>query len=254
VQKIKERCLERKVANLSKVSGQPEESVSGQIDRMSEIHRFSKTELDQFKVLYQGMSNTQMLRVFRDLRTRVYSRAQGQNFICMITSVVPKGGCSYVTKNLAAAIALDKTRTSLVVDANFYAPSMGELVVTEADQGLTDYLDSGTLGVESIVYASGIPRVRVIPVGGNTEGATERLSSVRMQAFLNELKTRYSDRYILLDAPSVGEYAAEARIMAGLCDFVILVVPYGKVTESQVKGAVDAIGEKCLAGLVFNYM
>jgi len=226
----------------------------GQIDRMSEIHRFSKTELDQFKLLYQGTSNTQMLKVFRDLRTRVYSQAQGQNFVCMLTSVVPDGGCSYVVKNLAAAIALDKTRTSLVVDANFYSPSMNELIVTEADTGLTDYLDNAQLGVESIVYASGIPRVRVIPVGGNTEGATERLSSRRMQAFLSELKTRYPDRYILLDAPSVSEYAAEARIMASLCDFIILVVPYGKVTESQVKASIDAIGEKRLAGVVFNYM
>jgi ATPases involved in chromosome partitioning len=246
--------LERKIASLSEVGVAAEASAGAQIDKMSEIHRFSKTELDQFKILYQGTSNTQMLKVFRDLRTRVYSRANSQNFICMLTSVMPDGGCSYVTKNLSAAIALDKTRTSLVVDANFYAPSMDELVVAESEVGLTDYLDNGTLGIESIVYASGIPRVRVIPVGGNTEGATERLSSRRMQAFLRELKERYPDRYILLDAPSVGEYAAEARIMASLCDFVLLVVPYGKVTESQVRASIDAIGEERLAGLVFNYM
>lgn len=246
--------MERKIASLSEVPGHDEQIGKGQIDKMSEIHRFSKTELDNFKILYQGTTNTQMLKVFRDLRTRVYTRAKGQNFICMLTSAVPDGGCSYVTKNLAAAIALDKTRTSLVVDANFYAPSMGELIVTESEMGLTDYLDSSALGVEAIVYASGIPRVRVIPVGGNTEGATERLSSQRMQAFLAELKNRYPDRYILLDAPSVSEYAAEARIMAGLCDFVVLVAPYGKVTESQVKASIDAIGRDCLAGVVFNYM
>ncbi|WP_075187573.1 CpsD/CapB family tyrosine-protein kinase [Teredinibacter haidensis] len=249
--------MESNIANLSGVAGHNDEAHSspdGHIDSMSEIHRFSKTELDQFKILYQGTANTQLLKVFRDLRTRVYSKAQGNNFICMMTSVVPDGGCSYVTKNLAAAIALDKTRTSLVVDANFYDPSMDNMIVTDSEVGLTDYLDSGSLGIESIVYASGIPRVRVIPVGGNTEGATERLSSRRMQVFLKELKTRYSDRYILLDAPSVSEYSAEARIMAALCDFVILVVPYGKVTESQVKAAIEAIGENRLAGLVFNYL
>ncbi|WNO08589.1 XRE family transcriptional regulator [Teredinibacter sp. KSP-S5-2] len=242
--------MERKVASIESAKI----NTDARIERMSEIHRFSQAELDKYKILYQGTSNEQLLKVFRDLRTRVYAKSNGQNFVCMVTSVVPDGGCSYVVNNLAAAIALDKTRTSLVVDCNFYSPSVDSLIVTDAEVGLTDYLDRGDMGIESIVYASGIPRVRVIPAGGNTEGATERLSSKRMQAFLEELKSRYSDRYILIDAPSVGEYSADTRIMASLCDFVILVVPYGKVTEAKIQASIDAIGPKRLAGMVFNHL
>jgi len=242
--------LERKVANLK----QAVSSSDANIEHMSEIHRFSKAELDHLKILYQGISNEQRLKVFRDLRTRVYAKASGKNFVCMVTSVVPKGGCSYVVNNLAAAIALDRTRTSMVVDCNYSSPAGDSLVVTDADAGLTDYLDTPSMGVESIVYASGVPRVRVVPVGRNVEGATERLSSKRMYAFLTELKSRYSDRYILIDSPSVGEYSADVRILASMCDFVLLVVPYGKVTESQVKFCIDAIGSKRLAGMVFNHM
>ncbi|ABD80010.1 XRE family transcriptional regulator [Saccharophagus degradans] len=242
--------MEQKVANIAGAKA----SSDARIEKMSEIHRFSHAELDSLKILYPSGANDLRLKVFRDLRTRVYASAPGKNFTCMVTSVVPDGGCTYVVNNLAAAIALDKTRTSLVVDCNFYAPSADSLIVTDTDVGLTDYLDSADMGVESIVYASGIPRVRVIPAGGNTEGATERLSSMRMHAFLDELKTRYSDRYILIDAPAVGEYAADTRIMASLCDFVLLVVPYGKVTEAQIRSAVDAIGEKRLVGMVFNHM
>lgn len=242
--------MENKVTNLTNAKVQTD----AQIERMSEIHRFSKAELDQLKILYQGSNNNQLLKVFRDLRTRLYSRANGKNFLCLFTSVVPSGGCSYVVQNLAAAISLDRTRTSLVVDCNFYAPSMESLIVTETEAGITDYLDANELGIEAIVHASGIPRLRVIPVGSNTEGATERLTSARMQLFLRELKARYPDRYILVDAPSIGEYSAEARIMAGLCDFVVLVVPYGKVTESQIRASVEAIGKDRLAGIVYNYM
>lgn len=242
--------MERKVASIESAKI----NTDARIERMSEIHRFSQAELDKYKILYQGTSNEQLLKVFRDLRTRVYAKSNGQNFVCMVTSVVPDGGCSYVVNNLAAAIALDKTRTSLVVDCNFYSPSVDSLIVTDAEVGLTDYLDRGDMGIESIVYASGIPRVRVIPAGGNTEGATERLSSKRMQAFLEELKSRYADRYILIDAPSVGEYSADTRIMASLCDFVILVVPYGKVTEAKIQASIDAIGPKRLAGMVFNHL
>lgn len=242
--------MERKVASIESTKLQSD----ARIERMSEIHQFSQAELEKHRILFQGSTNQQMLKVFRDLRTRVYAKSNGQNFVCMVSSVVPDGGCSYVVNNLAAAIALDKTRTSLIVDCNFYAPSTDSLIVTEAEVGLTDYLDRGDMGVESIVYASGVPRVRVIPAGGNTEGATERLSSRRMITFLEELKTRYSDRYILIDAPSVGEYAADTRIMASLCDFVVLVVPYGKVTEGKVQAAIDAIGPKRLAGMVFNHL
>ena len=224
------------------------------IENMSEIHRFTNTELDGLKILYQGAADTHLLKVFRDLRTRVYAKASGKNFVCMVTAVVPKGGGTYVTSNLAAAISLDKARTSLVVDCNFYAPAMNQLIVTDAETGLTDFLENPKMGAESVIYASGIPRLRVVPVGTNTEGATERMSSQRAVKFLKEVKTRYADRYILVDAPSVSEYAADARIIASLCDFVILVVPYGKVTDSQVRVAINAIGEERLAGLVFNHM
>jgi len=245
--------LEGNVTNLSDATVIKAQS-DAQIERMSEIHQFSTTELEHLKILYQGSPNAQSLKVFRDLRTRLYSKSGGKNFLGLVTSVTPSGGCSYVVKNLAAAISLDRTRTSLVVDCNFYSPSMDSLIVTDTELGITDYLDANNLGIETIVHASGIPRLRVIPVGNNTEGATERLSSARMQLFLRELKTRYSDRYILVDAPSIGEYSAEARIMAGLCDFVVLVVPYGKVTLSQVQKAVEAIGKNSLAGIVYNYM
>lgn len=238
----------------SRATGAGQLQGNARIEQMSEIHQFSKAELDNLKILYQSNAGDSRLKVFRDLRTRVYAKTPGKNFTCMVTSVVPDGGCSYVVNNLAAAIALDKTKTSLIVDCNFYAPSSDTLIVTDADDGLTDYLDSPSMGIESIVYASGVSRVRVIPAGNNTEGATERLSSERMQSFLTELKTRYSDRYILIDAPAVGEYAADTRIMASLCDFVILVVPYGLVTEAQVRSAIEALGEHQLAGMVFNQM
>ncbi len=242
--------MEKKVTNLKDAIA----SSDARIDKMSEIHRFSRAELDHMKILYQSVSNDQRLKVFRDLRTRLYSKSSSKNFVCMVTSVVPNGGCTYVVNNLAAAIALDKTRTSLLVDCNYYAPAADSLIVTDTDAGLTDYLDAPTMGVESIVYASGIPRVRVVPVGGNREGATERLASKRMHTFLQELKARYPDRYILIDSPAVGEYSADIRILASMCDMVVLVVPYGKVTESQVQFCIDAIGEKRLAGMIFNHM
>ncbi len=241
---------EGKIANLGNFSSKSEE----QIEKMSEIHSFSDSELDHLKVLRQGMKDQSILKMFRELRTRLYSHSQGKNFVCMVTSVVGQGGASYVSRNLATSIALDKTKTSVLVDCNFYAPSAEELLGAEANLGLTDYLSVRDMGVEFVVYASGIPRVRVIPTGSNVEAATERVSSSKMHMFVQELKTRYSDRYVVMDGPSVGENSADVRLISSLCDFVVLVVPFGKATDAQVKSAIDTIGKDKVAGVVFNYI
>lgn len=241
---------EGKVTSLGNFSSKSEE----QIEKMSEVHTFSDAELDGLKILRQGMKDEKILKMYRELRTQLYSRTNGKNFVCFVTSVVPDGGASYVSRNLATAIALDKTKTSVIIDSNFYDPSAEALLGAEANLGLTDYLSVKDMGVEFIVYASGVPRVRVVPTGSNIEAATERLSSSKMHMFVQELKARYSDRYVIMDGPSVGEYSADVRLMAGLCDFVLLVVPYGKATDAQIKSAINTIGEDKVAGIVFNYL
>jgi hypothetical protein len=54
-----------------------------------------------------------------------------------------------------------------------------------------------------------------------------------------------------MDVPTVST-TAEARILSQLCDFAILVVPFGKVTIGQVMSGIDAVGRERFAGLVFN--
>lgn len=223
------------------------------VNDMAEVHQFSEAELKQLKIVHPGLKTGGLLKTFRDLRTQVAGLANGRNYSCLLCSVVSGGGASYIARNLAASVALDKSKSSLIVDANFYHPGADAIVVTDVEKGLTDYLDQPSLGLHDIVYATGIPRVRVVPAGGNREGATERLSSERMKELSVELKTRYKDRYVFFDGPSVAESLADVRLLSSLCDFTLLVVPYGRVTEEQITEATQAISKNKLAGLVFNY-
>ena len=74
-----------------------------------------------------------------------------------------------------------------------------------------------------------------------------------MREFFAEIKSRYADRYVIVDAPSAADYDAEIRILAELCDFAVLVVPYGKVTRSELNAAIGKIGNERLAGVVYNW-
>lgn len=227
-------------------------SSAAQIAKMSEVRQFTPVEFNALKIVHAGDEGSIHLKVFRDLRTQLMKRTDWRNFVCLVTSAAP-GGSTHVAVNLAATISLDKSKTSLLVDANLYSPFAELLLPVPAQLGLTDYLDDPTTGIEDIVYASGVPRMRVVPVGNNREGGTEKINSLRMREFFTEIKDRYADRYIIVDAPSAADYDAEIRILAELCDFVVLVVPYGKVTESQLIAAIEKIGSERLAGVVYNW-
>lgn len=227
--------------------------MSGQssVAQMTEVKAFSLQELTDLKIVHSGAGASGPLKAFRDLRTRLMAKKESGNFACLVVSAEPGGG-SHVAANLAAAIALDKTKSSVLVDCNLYAPSVDQYMPGGADVGLTDYLDDVSVSCEDIVYGTGVSRMRAIPVGNNKDGGTEKLSSPRMRQLVEELKGRYVDRYVIIDAPSISNYEAEVQILSEFCDFVLLVVPSGKITESILDAQIERIGKENLAGVVFN--
>lgn len=226
-------------------------SGAARISNMAELGRMSIEEMAERRIVYPGMPNKEVLNTFRELRTQLLKLGGNSNMVIMVTSLADKAGTSFISTNLGAVFALDKTKTALLIDCNLYDPSLEKLLDVEPDYGLTDYLAEEKLDVNDIIYATGIPRLRVVPVGTHTEVGAEYFSSARMAGFIDNLKTRYPDRYLILDAPPIG-VSAEARILTELSDLVVLVVPYGRVNEAQVAAAVDTIGEDRLAGIIFN--
>jgi exopolysaccharide/PEP-CTERM locus tyrosine autokinase len=221
------------------------------ITRMGEVDRFTPTELERLKIVNGSMGNVRILNTFRELRTQLLKINDKKNFVCMVSSINHGGGASYVAKNLAAVFALDKAKTSLLIDANLYSPSLDELIIGEASTGITDYLSNSTLNIKDVVYATGIPRLRVVPIGEHSEGAAEYFSSDKMQHFIDEIRSRYPDRYIFIDAPPVVD-SSEARILTEVSDMVVLVVPHARATKEQIEAAIQSVDKEKLAGLIYN--
>lgn len=224
---------------------------NGTIQQMAEVLMLSPDELTERKIIFPGMRQREVLNAFREIRTRLLQKMGSSNFVLLVSSVGTRTSSSFTAINIAAAIALDERMTALYVDCNLYSPFAPRLLPTEPEYGLTDYLDSQTLGVEEIIYASGIPRLRVVPPGRPHETAVEYFNSQRMRNLIDALKHRYPDRFIILDVPPVSA-TTEARVLAQLCDAAVLVVPFGEVTQSQVLAGVDAVGRERFAGLIFN--
>lgn len=222
-----------------------------QIKNMSLPGLWSQDDLYEKKVIFTGMRQRELLNAFREVRIRLLQRSQTDNIVVLVSSVAGQGGSSFFSFNLAATFALDQHKTALYVDCNPYGSAAEKYIVGNLGKGLTHYLTDYTVPLKQIIYPSGIERLRVIPSGGSSESAAEFFNSKRMEVLVAEIKARYPDRFIVLDAPSV-QQSTEARILSRYCDHALLVVPFGKAVIDEVLAAVDAVGKEKFAGLVFN--
>jgi protein-tyrosine kinase len=223
-----------------------------QIRKMRNTAFWTQEELYERKVVFAGMRQRDVLNAFREVRIHLLKKSQSDNIVVLVSSVADAGGSSFFAFNLAATFALDQHKTALYVDCNPYDSAAERYSVMPIDKGLTQYLTDYTVPLQKIIYPSGVERLRIIPSGGSSESAAEFFNSNRMATLVSEIKSRYPDRFIVLDAPSV-QHSTEARILARYCDHALIVVPFGKNVTDDVLAAVDAVGRDRFSGFVFNH-
>jgi len=219
---------------------------------MNETKALVPAQLEQRRLIHNDQSGRGQADVFREIRTRLLDLTNGQNFITLVVAVSPGSGASFVARNLAAAFAFDQAKTSLLIDCNLRYPEQHQALGVDTTQGgLIDFLEGPSRGVQSVIYPTVLRHVRLIPAGTARENLSEYFSSQGMHTLIDDLRERYDDRYIFLDGPAVTG-SPDARILADLADFVVLVAGYGKDTPKAIHDAAAKFDRAKLAGVVFN--
>jgi protein-tyrosine kinase len=90
-----------------------------------------------------------------------------------------------------------------------------------------------------------------LPAGGPTPKPTELMASKKMKELLKEVKSRYDDRYIIIDSPPPS-MAAETNAITQYVDAVILVVQASKTPQAAVQDVIELVGREKLIGVVLN--
>lgn len=224
---------------------------SKEIALMEEQALLDSKQLSELKIISPDMGDSRIANTYRDLRTKLLHKSQGKNFITMITSCVDGYSSASSALNIATAFSFEETKTSLVIDCDLCKPKLHDMLGLEIDNGLIDYLEKDQVSVESILYNTGVRRLRLIPAGSSKESASEYFTSKRLRMLMSDLLNRYSDRYIFVNTAKITD-SADAKILVQLCDFVILVVPYASSTRAKVREAADEIGKEKLLGVVFS--
>lgn len=230
-----------------------ESSPGHAISRMdSQVTQLAPRQLEQQRIIHPELSVRQQSDAFREIRTRLLELAGPRNFITLIVSVSPGSGGSFVSGNLAAAFAFDKSKTSLLIDCNLRYPSQHKVLGVDPEAGgLIDFLEHPSMGIASVLYSTGIARLRLIPAGRSGENCSEYFSSFRMRGMLDSLRCRYDDRYIFLDGPAI-KGSPDARILSELADFVVVVAGHGRDTPAAITQAISNFEQHKIAGVVFN--
>ena len=225
--------------------------ISKQIVRMQEPRRLTADDLDERRIIYPESKNRALVNRFRSLRTKLLELAGGNNFTMVVSGASEGAGSSFVALNLAAAFAFDQSKTALIIDCNLREPTLHSALDILPEAGLTDFLDDPDYDIARILYPTGIPRLRLIPAGSRRETPGEFFTSFRMKQFLMAVRRRYPDRFVILDTAPISD-SPDARILADLCDYAMLVVPHGKITPAAAENAATAFDPEKFVGAVIN--
>ena len=188
---------------------------------------------------------------FKLLRGQIlFTRDRTRPRSIMVTSTFPGEGKTFVAANLAATLALSIDESVLLIDCDLRRPRQHEMFGFPRKYGLNEYL-VGDKELKDLIVRSQIEKLSILPAGKTPRNPTELLSSAAMRSFLEHLKERYKDHFIVVDsAPS--QITAEARVLAKYVDGIILVIMAGRSPRKEIQRAVDSLGRDKIFGIVFN--
>jgi len=191
---------------------------------------------------------------FRKLRALVIRKTQGEKTRnrLMVTSAAPGEGKTLTALNLAIEMARMPTYSVVLIDTDLRNPQLHKMLGVGSRAGLVQYL-RGETSLEGILDKVGLGNLTLIQAGERVEAPLELLSSSRMKILIEELGSRYPDRYVLLDSPPVLPFA-DTRVLCEMVDSTIYVCREGHSSLTQIQQGLEALSEFDLLGIVCNEM
>jgi protein-tyrosine kinase len=191
------------------------------------------------------------LDFYKVLRTQLMQRTQARGWnTIMMTSTRPDEGKTVTAINLALTFAKAYSQTVLLMDCDLRQQKVYRYMGMASEMGVIDHLMNGCPLKDMIIWP-GIDKMTVISGGRTVNESSELLGSPKMKALIAEMKSRYVDRYILLDAPPVLS-GADALTLSELVDGIVMVVESAKTPVKEIQEALALLPAEKFLGFVLN--
>lgn len=224
------------------------ETVEGGPKRLKEI--FDSTKIDRNLIMLHDPQSFEAEQ-FRMLRTKLlfpHSKEPPQSI--MFTSVAPNEGKSFVSLNFAVSIAHSIDKYVLLLDCDLRRLSVHGYLGFGEVAGLSEYLN-GVVPLSDLFMKTAVNKLTILPAGSVPPNPSELLSSPKMSELLKEVKSRFSDRFIIIDSPPP-KITAESSVIANQVDGIVIVVNYNSTPREKIKELIDTFGKEKVIGLVVN--
>lgn len=226
--------------------------------RSTRVVNLNREQMRAAGVLAPPQEERRILQQFRQIKRPLVANALGRGtpplangHLIMMASALPGDGKTFTSINLALSLALEKDVNVLLVDADVAKPHITRIFGVDGEPGLLDVLRDEHLDAESVILATDVPNLSILPAGRPSDTATELLASDRMQAVAARLGSADPKRIVLLDSPPL-LLTTESRAMASVVGQIVLVVGAGSTPQKAVFDALDILGEGKHIGLVLN--
>lgn len=195
-------------------------------------------------------SSTLNAEQFRTLRARLREIQSNRPLRTLfVTSAVPGEGKTFISGNLAQALAQQSGQRVLLVDTDLRRPRQHVLLGAPSSPGLADFLRGDGENPLSIIQRGPVENLFLIPGGAPAADAAELVAGARLRELLSRLTPLF--HWIILDSPPVLS-VSDAAVLAALSDGVIFVVKASSTPLEASRRACDEFQGKNFLGVVLN--
>lgn len=188
-----------------------------------------KKEKKRFLVTHSNPESV-VSEQFRTIRTNIhFINGKKKSSIILVTSPGKGEGKSTITANIAVSMAQQKEKV-LLIDGAIRSPDIHSTFKMANQVGLTDVL-AGKASFEEAVVSSKIGMLDILTGGTNPRNPAELLASQSMVNLLERVKPLYD--IILIDSPPLLKLT-DSKVMAHICDGVVLVVKKNKTSLDSI--------------------
>lgn len=187
---------------------------------------------------------------FRTLRARLYQmRDVSPVKKVLVTSAVAGEGKTFVATNLAQAIARERDRKVLLVDGDLRNARLHLPLGAPVSPGLSEYLRDEASEADIIQHGQEGSLCFIAGGKGGVSNASELLSNGRLQKLLERVAPLFD--WVIVDSPPCLP-VADASVLAGCVDGVLLVVRSKSTTSAMAQRARQELRKSNVIGVVLN--
>jgi protein-tyrosine kinase len=202
--------------------------------------------------IIDGSSPGATAAAFRMLRTQVLQRMNEHGWSSLaILSPGGDDGKTTTAINLAISMANDHRHTVLLIDFDLKRPTIANKLGIAPEMGADDVLRGNARIEDCLYHPETFDRLVVLPARAAMDNSSEALAGPVCRELVAELRTRYPDRLLIFDLPSILS-ADDALAFLPLVECALVVVAERTTRREDLLRCMELLRKTPVVGTVLN--